>query len=239
VQDTFMLSIAEQADLAATQYFRSRLPPEFIRGLPAAIVEGYRDATRGLSDHLAYRRAATDRYWAVMEALQRLGESIPGMKILELTNPNGGGPYIAVKYQGTVLTIHKADSDESAPRSSTSRSVASRANEASIGTLFPLEQYERPPSEIDSAPYLDVLNPELLRMFDLYVMITHGPDVRGVAPEFVSGIVIDSSNRVLAKVDVLAEAGRLAQTQIEEMAPTVEIVAPEPRRKSQRKEESA
>jgi hypothetical protein len=70
-------------------------------------------------------------------------------------------------------------------------------------------------------------------------MITHHPNSSGFEPEFISAIFVDSSNRVLAKVNANAEAERIAAQGLAEITRSTEIAPVEPQRKSRAKEDQA
>jgi hypothetical protein len=178
--------------------------------------------------------AASDRYWAVQAAWYDLGHAIEGMSVLEASAPNNGGPFFAMEYEGTLLTVHKTDSETSPPRLAANRSESSKRNQLYYQTLFDLFDVDipevLPESEIEWV--MSNLSADVVKRFDLYALITHAPDKAGELPAFVSGIVIDQDNRVLARVDVEEEAKRIAAEDLTELEQAAEILRPEPRRRA-------
>ena len=234
-----MVQPLQTSDLAATLYFRERLPKQFIQSIPSTIIDGYAGANRVGPPHIAGRRGATDRYWSVQAAWHDLGQVVDGMNIVNASSENGGGPFIALEYSGTLLTVHKTDSETAPPRASESRKSASTMNDRYQETLFDFAQYPQLIEVTDGAEYLSGFSREFLRAFNLYVLITHCPGKDGEFPVFISGIVIDRDNRVLARVDVKEEAMRIAADDLVELEQAVEILKPQPRRRARGDEASS
>ena len=225
-------------DNSVQDWFVGRLPTALIRRIPQTLIEGYADAMRSGHPHIASRRRAVDRHFAVQDAWRRLGEDISDVKVVRAVASNGGGPYFALETGRTLLTMHKVDSETAAPRSAAYRAVM--AGERNQPYQLMLEGLSALPPIIDVVSrnaIVENLRTEILGKFDLYIVITHGPNKEGDAPEFISALVINGQNDVLAHVDVVAEARRLSMTDVEEFKETP-IAEPQQKRRHQEKKAS-
>lgn len=232
-----MVKLQLSADDVTQSYFVSRLSLPLIRRIPQALIEGYADATRAGHNHLVGRRRAADRHFAVQDAWQRLGEDIPGVKVIKAEASNGGGPYFALELGGTLLTVHKVDVEATAPRWAAYRCETAKRNEPYQLMLEGLGDVSVV-MDTTSQETLDNIRKEIAKHFNLYVMVTHCPDSSGDTPAFVNALVVNELNDVLAYVDVIEEARRLSESDATELKPAP-IAEPQQRRRRPDKEASS
>lgn len=237
-----MPSVNFLADATAVDLLRHRLPEGFIIRLPRVIRDGYRNATSDGPTHVASRRRACDRHFSIQSAWHALGTDFEEVKVIAAMATNGGGPYYALECNGVLMTIHKVDEENAPPRQAVYRARYSRTAKGNekLEQLVLDDVLDHAPLAFDptAMQLLGSVRKQIMSDCDIYTLVTHKASQDGEAPEFIHAIVINSSNQVLASVDLGAEAQAIILRRMAEEQVATAIHEPQQRRRKKGREEA-